>query len=291
MKIPSFKSGRNAAGLVIALIVGGVSFFAARHQLEAQTLAVKAQVEAENRKAGILVVSREMQPGDILTMQHVAQRQVPVKYTPSQAMTSADLDKVVGQRVVTAMKPGDPILLQSLENAGFKSFSSELAEGRRAITFPVDEVNSFSGLLVPGDVIDLLYSIESKRGGAAGPKVSVRPILQQVMVLATGTTTRKQKIVNEESVEQEVEREFATVTLHVAPDEAQRIILAQRTGSLIAMLRNPHDEAVLYDAAMSSDSLVARQNPAARGGGRTIELIVGNGSGALRYSRIPVARN
>ena len=137
-------------------------------------------------------MSREVQAGEILTLEHVAQRLVPVKFIPSQALTAASLDTVVGQRVLGAMKPGDPILLGSLENAGFKPFSAELEQGRRAITFPVDEVNSFSGLLAPGDVIDLLYSIES-----AGATLSVRPILQQVMVLATGTTTRKQKVRDE----------------------------------------------------------------------------------------------
>ena len=59
------------------------------------------------------------------------------------------------------------------------------------------------------------------------------------------------------------------------------------------MLRNPHDQAVLSDAPITSDSLIAR--PKARHGaqqpGRSIELIIGNGSGALRYSRIPVASN
>ena len=213
---------------------------------------MKAQFEAENRRSGILVVSRDVQAGEILTLTHVAQRLVPVKFIPSQALTTASLDTIVGQRVLGAMKRGDPVLLGSLENAGFKPFSAELEQGRRAITFPVDEVNSFSGLLAPGDVIDLLYSIESQR------KVSVRPILQQVMVLATGTTTRKQKVRDESGVEQEVDREFATVTLHVAPDQAQRIILAERTGTLTAMLRNPHDEAVLSDAPITSDSLIVK---------------------------------
>lgn len=281
----SFKPNRNVLGLAIALVVGGISFFAARHQLAEQALAAKAQLEQENRRSGILVVSREMQAGEILTMKHVAQRLVPVKFIPSQAMTSAQLDTVVGQRVLVAMKPGDPIFLNSLEHAGFKPFSAELEEGRRAITFPVDEVNSFSGLLAPGDVIDLLYSIEIQR------KLSVRPILQQVMVLATGTTTRKQKVRDEAGVEQEVDREFATVTLHVSPDEAQRVILAERTGTLTAMLRNPNDRALLSEAPTSSDSLIAKPVKVAGPAGRSIELIIGNGNGALSYSRIPVARN
>jgi pilus assembly protein CpaB len=296
MKLPTLKLNRNVLGFAIALVVGGISFFAARQQLEAQSLAVKAQFEAENRRSEILVVARETQAGEILTMEHVAQRPVPVKFIPSQALTADHLETVIGQRVLSAMKPGDPILLNALEHAGFKPFSSELEAGRRAITFPVDEVNSFSGLLAPGDMIDLLYSIESPaRGGGQRPLISVRPILQQVVVLATGTTTRKQKIRDERGVEQEVDREFATVTLHVAPDEAQRIILAERTGTLTAMLRNPNDQSVLADTAITSDSLIlsgkaraARKDAPA---GRTIEMIIGNGSGTPRYSRIPVASN
>jgi pilus assembly protein CpaB len=295
MKMPPLKLNRNVLGFAIALVVGGISFFAARQQLEAQTLAVKAQFEAENRRSGILVVSREMQPGEILTMEHVEQRLVPVKFIPSQALTADNLETVVGQRVLSAMKPGDPILLNALEHAGFKPFSSELEEGRRAITFPVDEVNSFSGLLAPGDMIDLLYSIEAPARGGQRPLISVRPILQQVTVLATGTTTRKQKVRDERGVEQEVDREFATVTLHVAPDEAQRIILAERTGTLTAMLRNPNDQAVLADTAITSDSLIltakARAARKDQPAGRTIEMIIGNGSGTPRYSRIPVASN
>jgi pilus assembly protein CpaB len=290
MKVPSLKLNRNVIGIAIALVVGGISFFAARHQLAAHAFAVRAELEAQNRKAPILVVRSEMQAGDILTMQHIAQRNVPVKFTPSQALSAADLENLVGQRLVTAMKPGDPILRQSVEHPGYRPFSSELEQGRRAITFPVDEVNSFSGLLSPGDVIDLLYSIETKRNGR-DPKHTVRPILQQVMVLATGTVTRKQKIRDATGVEQEVDQEFATVTLHVAPEEAQRIILAERTGTLTAMLRNPHDDAVLADAPLSSDALFAK----ASGGGkartsrRSIELIIGNGAGAPRYLRMPVA--
>jgi pilus assembly protein CpaB len=290
MKLPSLKLNRNVLGFAIALVVGGISFFAARAQLEARAVAVKAQFEAENRTSGILVVAREVQAGEILTMGHVAQRLVPVKFIPSQAMTAASLETVIGQRVLSAMKPGDPILLNALEHAGFKPFSSELEEGRRAITFPVDEVNSFSGLLAPGDVIDLLYSVESRPRPGQRPLVSVRPILQQVVVLATGTTTRKQKIRDERGVEQEVDREFATVTLHVKPEEAQRIILAERTGTMTAMLRNPNDQSVLTDAPLRSDELFATVKARkARASGRSIELIIGNGSEAPRYLRMPVA--
>jgi pilus assembly protein CpaB len=290
MKVPSFKLNRNAIGIAIALVIGGISFYAARHQLAANALAVRAEFEAQNRREPILVVRSEMQAGDILTLGHIAQRNVPVKFTPSQALTGADLEMLVGQRLVTAMKPGDPILKQSVEHPGYRPFSAELEQGRRAITFPVDEVNSFSGLLSPGDVIDLLYSIETRQRSGQAAKHTVRPILQQVMVLATGTTTRKQKIRDAAGVEQEVDQEFATVTLHVAPEEAQRIILAERTGTLTAMLRNPNDQSVLSDAPLSSDALFGTaKTRKARASGRSIELIIGNGAGAPRYLRMPVA--
>src|SRR3546814_15321073 len=63
-------------------------------------------------------------------------------------------------------------------------FSNRLGQGRRAITMPVDVINSVSGLLEPGDLIDLYVSFEYRR------KRITAPLLQGVMVLATGGSTR-----------------------------------------------------------------------------------------------------
>lgn len=294
MKLPSIKMNRNAAGLAAALAVGTLSFFGAKSYLNEQARAAEERLAADNQKSPILVVRQAMEAGATLTLEAIAQRNVPTKYIPSQALTANDLEGILGQRVVHAMQPGDPILSQSVERSDARPFSAQLEEGRRGITFPVDEVNSFSGLLAPGDVIDLLYSIESARVGAGkSNSVSVRPILQKVPVLATGTTTRKKKLVDNSGAEREVDMQFATITLHVTPEEAQRIILAEQTGVLTAVLRNPEDQSVLSDLTLHSDALTqttATRAATSKRQAGTIEMIVGNAGGQPSYIRLPVAQ-
>ena len=57
----------------------------------------------------------------------------------------------------------------------------KLTIGKRAITFPVDEINSISGMLQPGDKIDLIATIRQLNNDVT------YPLLQDVQILATGT--------------------------------------------------------------------------------------------------------
>jgi pilus assembly protein CpaB len=282
MGLPRIAVNKNVLGLGVAIAVGGLSFWGAQKYLTGEAAATQARLAAEYEKRPILVANSDLEPGTTLTEDLLASRGVPKSFIPSGSALPDDLDKVLGQRLLYGVRRGDPIAWSVLEQGSEVSFSTSLEAGKRAITFPVDEVNSFSGLLVPGDVIDLLFTHESRGGGSN--KSTVRPILQQVRILATGTMTRKEKIRDAQGVEQEIDREFATVTLHVQPDEAQRIILAQRTGDLTAVLRNPNDTGALPLTAMHSDSLAGGARVAGRRGSSPyVEMIVGGGG--VRRSR------
>jgi pilus assembly protein CpaB len=107
--------------------------------------------------------------------------------------------------------------------------------GRRAITVPVDEINSISGMLEPGDMIDLYVSLDYQ-----GRKITL-PLLQAVEVMATG----QRAIDDPKSGER---REFTTVTLDTTPEQAQSVIVARDTGKITALLRNPQDKKPLPEA-------------------------------------------
>jgi pilus assembly protein CpaB len=284
MKLPRITLNRNVVGLLIAAVVGAVSFAGARFYLVQQARAAEERLNVGNEKGVILVASRDVPAGTVLSEELLAERNVPTKYIPSQATTSANLDAVLGQRVLHSLTAGDPILFQSLESGEYRPFSASLEAGRRAITFPVDEINSFSGMLTPGDMIDLLYSSEP---ASDSKDATVHPLLQQVQVLATGTTTRRRTVRDESGMEQEVDEPFATVTLHVSPQDAQRIVLAGRAGALTAVLRNPRDDARLPDTALDTRALLPPIKAARRTKEESIELIVGSGGSAVR-TRLPV---
>ncbi|MCZ8133207.1 MAG: Flp pilus assembly protein CpaB [Steroidobacteraceae bacterium] len=232
MQFRRFRIAPHWLTLGLALVLGVVAFQGARSWLAAQARAAEARVAADHTPQRLLVAAVDLETGTVLLPELLASRQVPRRFATSSAVRAEDAGRVEGQQLVHPVKAGEPILWPALSHGGQAAFSAQLDPGRRAVTFAVDEINAFAGLLVPGDVIDLLYT---ERGGEAA---TVRPLLEQVTVLATGTTTRE-----------DAEREkaglpaasFATVTLGVTPADAQRIVLAQQAGELTALLRHPAD--------------------------------------------------
>jgi pilus assembly protein CpaB len=108
--------------------------------------------------------------------------------------------------------------------------SARLPAGKRAITIPVDQINSLSGLLSPSDLIDLYVSFEHQ-----GKRVTA-PLLSGIEVLATGralsavdqsNTTRKDP--------------FATLTLATSPEDAVKLVAARQTGTITAVLSQATD--------------------------------------------------
>jgi pilus assembly protein CpaB len=144
------------------------------------------------------------------------------------------------------------------------SFSQRVKPGIRALTIAVDEINSISGMLQPGDRIDLLFSARlPERDGARGQGgEATLPLFQGLLVLATGRQVRAG--VDERGAQ----RSYSTVTVEVEPEQAQRLVVAQRTGKLTAVLRNPDDPARMARQAMDlrqllgvAPALAAREGP------------------------------
>ena len=162
------------------------------------------------------------------------------------------------------------------EGNGNQVFSATLKKGWRALTFEVDAVNSISGMLRPGDRIDLIYTARGISGGPAGSDVDVTaPLMSNVTVLATDQSVTKRDL------ETGKERSFSTITLEVSPLDADRIIVAKESGRLTAVLRHPEDESANTTRALTAANLSGR-GTARETSGPSVEYIVGgNGRGGM----------
>ena len=123
------------------------------------------------------------------------------------------------------------------------------------MTVPVDEISSISGMLEPGDVIDLIATVDKQ-----GSKTTF-PLLQGVQVMATG-----QRAVDDPKSGER--REYSTVTLDTTPEQAQHVISAREGGKLTALLRNPQDQKQIAIANLDVDRLL---NGAPTGAGLPIK--------------------
>jgi len=142
------------------------------------------------------------------------------------------------------------ILWSLMEGKRTPTFSARVEAGRRAMTVPVDEISSISGMLEPGDTVDLMVTLDQR-----GRKLTF-PLLQTVQVMATG-----QRVVDDPKTGDR--RSYSTVTLDITPEQAQYVIVAREAGRITALLRNPQDKQPLADARSDVAQLLGLKDGAA----------------------------
>lgn len=241
--VAALKSGKGKTLIVLglALVIGLLAAWAARAYLGQRVAEIEAR--AQVKTVGVVVAKSEIAPGQPLSADNLAVRDIPAEWLQSAAVTPEQFDRVNGQTLAFNLRPGEMLMWPMLEQRRAPTFSARVGNGRRAITLPVDEINSISGMLEPEDRIDLLITIDR-----AGKKFTA-PLMHQVRVLATGQRA-------EQGTAEGEQRMYSTVTLDIAPDEAENLILAREVGKLTALLRHPDDKAGVAGKTLNIQSFV-----------------------------------
>lgn len=211
-----------------AIAVGLLAAWLAQRHLESLIAAIEAR--AARPMTAVVVAAEDLVAGSRIAVERVAVRDIPAEWVSSEAVLPQDFDYVQGAMLSRLVRRGEPILHGHIEQPRQQPFSAQLAAGRRAITIPVDEISSLSGMLEPGDFIDLYVSFEHRRR-----RVTV-PLLQNVRVLATGRQHEAG-----DALADGHRRGYATVTLDASPEEAVKLVAARQQGSISAMLRHGLD--------------------------------------------------
>ncbi len=243
-KIKSIRPNKSVLVLVVSVALGLVAALVARSYMSNRIEEIESGLKG--KMIEVVVAKADLERGALLTPDTVAIRQVPAEFSHEQAITPTNYEAAAGETLAFSVKAGQLILWPMLLEKKAPAFSHRVEVGRRAMTVPVDEISSISGMLEPGDMIDLMVTVDR-----AGRKITL-PLLQNVQVLATG----QQSIDDPKSGER---RDYSTVTLDTTPKQAQQVIAAREEGRITALLRNPQDKEVLADGAMNLDSLLGSQ--------------------------------
>jgi pilus assembly protein CpaB len=240
------KSNRGTLLLIGAAGFALLSVLAAKSYLGEQVAKEKARLQPKQAMVDVVVAKADLPRGSLIEQSNMAVRSIPKDYAVSGSIDPDRFDSFLGSKTSLAMRAGEPLLAQSIEGADIATFSAKVKTGIRAMTIVVDEVNSVSGMLQPGDRVDLLLSVKPP---VIAPNIPAAPevtaaLMQDVVVLATGKQVRPGQGENPQA------RTFATITIEVSPDAAQKLVVAQRSGKLTALLRNPGDRAPLSQAPL-----------------------------------------
>jgi pilus assembly protein CpaB len=279
-KLRNFRPSRTWIVLGVALIIGALAAFAARSYLTSQMAAIDAR--GKGKTMAVVVAKADIGKGVKLSSANVAVREIPVEFAHSVAVTPDNFERINGQMLAYPVKGGEMILWGLMESQKVPTFSARVETGHRAMTVPVDEINSISGMLEPGDTIDLMVSVDQK-----GRKVTF-PLLQRVQVMATG----QRSVDDPKSGER---RQYSTVTIDTTPKQAHNVIVAREVGKLTALLRNPDDKQVIGTGGYDIAALLGQKdgaNPAgpARIGKKGIPVIYGGNLASLPPEALRLAR-
>lgn len=272
-----------------ALAFGALAVVAARSHITNRLEAEAARLQPRHELVQVVVAKRDLERGELANADTMAVRGLPREFAPGGAVLPAQFDAVAGTRLAVPLRAGEPLLRTSLAAVEPASMAARVRPGVRAMTIAVDEVNSLSGLLRPGDRVDLLVSVRppAAPGAPSGavPTEITRTVLQDVVVLATGRQSRPG------TDDAPAARPFTAITVEVDLVGAQRLVVAQRSGRLTALLRNPADRAAVRDRAVDLHSVLGTAPPTLAQAGPprpTTEVIVG-GRGTASATVVPLA--
>lgn len=221
--------------LAVTLAAGMLAAWAARHHIQARI----AQIEAQSQVPVVprVVAAYDLEPGTRLDADYIAVRDIPTQWAPAGALAPEDFSDRAGSVLAHAVRSGEPILEAHLARERPQPLSRRVQAGRRAITIPVDDLSSLSGMLQAGDMVDLYVSFEHRQRRVTAP------LLQGVLVLATG---------QQAADDGGDGASFSTITLDAGPQDAVKLVSARQTGTITAILRH-HRDGVPATAAAGGD--------------------------------------
>ena len=229
-------SVRNIILIVAALLITAGTTIVARSWLAAQRAqpVAAAQQAPEPQGIKVLVAKVPLPTGifiqeDQLRWQIWPGEEVPETYLTEDQMKPEDLYGAVVRRGFTA---GEPIVSTRVIRPGDRGFlAAVLRPGYRAIAIRVNATSGVSGLVFPGDRIDIIltHSITVRTGEDAIERRASETVLENVRVLAIDQR------VDENATEPSLASNF---TLEVTPKQAEMVSVVRELGNLSISLRS-----------------------------------------------------
>jgi pilus assembly protein CpaB len=219
--------------LGVAAIAAGAAALLVRGMIGGGTPASQAAAPPVAITTDVLVASRDVVPGHLLSVDLVRWDSWPKSAVSSTLITKdkqPDIAKAVAGTVVRSpLVAGQPITDANIVHAGAAGFlAATLTPGMRAIALNVTAQTSAGGFILPNDRVDVVLTRELP--GSSSPKqYESATILRDVRVLAVDQTAHQEK--DQQSVIGK------TATVELTPLQVELMARAEQTGVLSLTLR------------------------------------------------------
>lgn len=233
-----FESMTPKRLLTLSLLAGFMAFFLVFMALSGKS-DQKAKDEINMTMVKVVTAKADIAPRDEIREETVRIMEVPQSAVPEDAVK--EISSIVGKPAKVAIMSGDIItgrkLFPDKKAAGFPGM---VPEDCRAISLAIDDVTGVAGFALPGDYVDVMLVSDKLHDGA----VTGELVMQNVLLLAINKTADATRPVapgkdkdKGDSAHLKAMDNLATATLAVRPEEAVRLSVASKVGSLYLALR------------------------------------------------------
>jgi pilus assembly protein CpaB len=228
---------RRIIVLLIAVIAAGGTAMYARSWIEGQQTNIAAvAAPAPQEKHEVLVADLDLPAGSFVKPQHLRWQRwptddVPATYVLRGARTQ---DEMIGAVVRSRIATGEPITDGAVVKPGDRGFlAAVLNPGMRAVSVPITPTSANSGLIFPGDRIDLILTqtLLPTEGEGAARRVS-ETVLKNIRIIAMGVETGDNAGAGKNN------EKAKTATFEVTPAQAETVALLTELGKLSLSLRS-----------------------------------------------------
>ena len=228
---------RRIIVLLIALVAAGGTAMYARSWIAGQQTvqAVAAPTPAEEIHE-VLVADANLPAGTFVKPQHLRWQRWPTDDVPDSYVLNGvrSDEEMIGAVVRKRIAIGEPITDGAVAKPGERGFlAAVLNPGMRAVSVPITPTSSNSGLIFPGDRVDLILTQSLVTNEAEGSirRVS-ETVLSDIRIIAMGVET------GDDPREGESNEKAKTATLEVTPRQAEEVALLTELGKLSLSLRS-----------------------------------------------------
>jgi len=137
-----------------ALGAGAAAAYFANAYIDRTLQQRQAEIDARYAPSKVVVANADLRPGTFLSSETVAIRDVPRAFLHSDAILAEDWSGIAGRVLSHAIRSGEPVLMSHLAQEAAAGFSSQLDGGMRALTYPLDDQSTISGMLAHDEPSD-----------------------------------------------------------------------------------------------------------------------------------------
>jgi pilus assembly protein CpaB len=275
---------RRIIVLLIALVAAGGTAMYARSWVASQQVVQTTAPAPKEEIHEVLVADSDLAAGIFVKPQHLRWQRWPTDDVPESYVLKGvrSDEEMIGAVVRKRIAAGEPIIDGAVVKPGERGFLAAVLEpGMRAVSLPITPTSANSGLIFPGDRVDLILTqslVESEEEGSIR-RVS-ETVLNNIRIIAMGVDT------SDDPREGEANEKAKTATLEVTPRQAEEVALLTELGKLSLSLRSlavttPEVTALPEGAQLTWDRDVSR---VLRSGRLSSRLLVLRGSDAQDVS-------